>query len=397
MKKILSIIIAVLLVSLMTINCFATSESSEETNIKNRLLREQEANEQYQSLLTNLSNNTQTNSRSTSIDYYGGAYINDSGDLVVCVTDDYDENSNSIQTYTNNEDIEIKNVDYTYNEILQEQERITNLLIENSDSNNNTETVSKLLESIVDIYISEENNILVIHIQELTEKTSQDFYNFISDKDFIRLEIGYNAITTADWKPGRTIYDNGSYLSTGYPVYFYDSDNTLCRGFVTAGHSYDVGDLVYSSSQTVLGTCVKSKFSGNTDAALIKITNSDYSISATTYYGNRTLSTTSFSLPAEGTTIYKEGAKTQQTSGTVLSRSCTAKYADATITDVIVASTLNLHGDSGGVAYTSNNLIVGTMSGSYYTGTSLNEDTFDHCYITKYSNVRDNLGGKIWV
>ncbi len=396
MKKILSIIIAILLVSLMTINCFATNESSEEINIKNRILREQEANEQYQSLLTNLSNNTQGNSRSTTVDYYGGAYINDSGDLVVCVTDDYDENSNSIQEYTSNENIKVKKVDFTYNEMLQEQERISNLK-KDKQSNNNT-LISNLLKAISMTYIDEFNNNLVVQIKNLTTQNEIEFRKYISNKEFIRLEIGYNITSTATaWKPGRSIYVSSGSLSTGYPVYFNDSSGTQYRGFVTAGHACNVGDRVYNSSGTVLGTCVKSKFSGNTDAALIKITNSNYNISNITYHANRTLSTTSFAIPASGTTIYKEGAVTGRTSGTITATSCRAEYNGVEITDLISTTALNLEGDSGGVAYTSNNLIVGNMAASGYYGSSLTEDSFACSLICKYSNVRDNLGGRIWV
>lgn len=397
MKKILCAIIVILLACFMTVSVFATSESSKEMEFKSKLLRENCANQQYQTLLAHINDTAQSNNRSNTIDYYGGAYINESGNLVVCVTQDYDANSNAIELYTNNDNIEVKNVEYTLNEILEEQERITNMIDENRHSLNNIETISNLLESITSTYTDEENNKLVIHIKNLNSQISNDFYKFISNKDFIELIEGHNTVTTADWKPGRKIYVNSStYASTGYPVYFYEN-NTLCYGFVTAGHAYDVGDTVYSTTRTSLGTCVKSKFSGNTDAALIKITNSSYSISPTTYYGGITLSRTSFVIPAQGTSIYKEGATTGRTSGTVTSTNGTAYYNEATISDLIIATTLNLGGDSGGVAYTYDNKIIGSMSGSSYASSEHNANTFTHCYITKYANVRDDLGGRIWM
>lgn len=75
------------------------------------------------------------------------------------------------------------------------------------------------------------------------------FQKLFSDKDFIEFAEGYTNTTTADWNPGRKIYKStGGWLSTGYPVYFTNSDGDLERGFVTAGHGYEEGDIVYRSS-----------------------------------------------------------------------------------------------------------------------------------------------------
>ncbi len=401
MKKFLSILLALTMVCSMTVTSFAAEDISDTQRLNNEIA----ANEQYSQLLENLSEaQNAASSRTISQDYYGGAYINDDGNLVVCVTDDSPANCSEVQTFTGNTDIIIQPVNYTYNTISQEQARITEIfdlmrtapvVANEADSS----ALNELVASLRGTYIDEERNVLVVEIEELTNEKIIAFTEYFSDETFIEFEQGYTNTTTSAWNPGRKIYTStSSWLSTGYPVYFTNSDGEQERGFITAGHSFDEGDIVYRSSgrSNVLGICVASAFSGDTDAALIQITSSSYDISEITYFDDVTLSSVSYSLPAQGSTIYKEGAKSETTSGTVSSRSATVYYTDVTITDVLKTTALNLGGDSGGVAYTASGNVIGSMSGSSYTGDELTADTFVCSYICKVANALDTLDCSIW-
>ena len=122
MKKFLSILLALLMLCSMSVTGFAAEGTTEAQRLNNEV----EANEQYQRLLHNLSEDANSSvGRSASLDFYGGAYINDDGNLVVCVTDDYDVKSAAVQTYTGNDQIIIERVKYTYEALEQEQSRIT--------------------------------------------------------------------------------------------------------------------------------------------------------------------------------------------------------------------------------------------------------------------------------
>lgn len=406
MKKFMLILVSMMMACSMFVPAFAAEGTAKQERLNNEI----EANEQYQQLLDNLAETTNTNTRrSASQDYYGGAYINDDGNLVVCVTDDYAANSNAIQAYTGNDEIIIETVDYTYATLEQEQTKITELYEAMREASEVTATDSSksasqyaaedMVASIRSTYIDEEKNIIVVEIENLTTDKIAVFQELFSDEDFVEFAEGYKNTTTADWNPGRKIYTStGSGLSTGYPVYFTNSDGELERGFVTAGHGYEEGDIVYRSSggKNVLGVCIASAFSGDTDAALIQITSSSYDISEETYYDGMTLSSTSYSLPAQGSTIYKEGATSEQTYGTVSSRSVTVYYEEATVTDMLKTTALNLNGDSGGVAYTASGSVVGSMSGSSHTGDKLTEETFVCSYICKVANALDTLDCSIW-
>lgn len=104
-----------------------------------------------------------------------------------------------------------------------------------------------------------------------------------------------------------------------------------------------------------------------------------------------TLSTSS-SLPSlEGKTIAKVGGKTFYTTGTVLSvNDSWVDSSGVTHSNFIETTALNLHGDSGGCAFIkdgSSYKIIGQMSGSYHTGSSLTASTFTSSVIGQGCHV----------
>ena len=91
------------------------------------------------------------------------------------------------------------------------------------------------------------------------------------------------------------------------------------------GHAYSTGDSATLNGMTI-GVCVASAFSGRNDAALIKITNSNYSMSDVVNVSNHTLSNDKYMLVSEGATIYKVGSTSGYRSGTVTSTNGSVTY-----------------------------------------------------------------------
>lgn len=408
MRKILAVVLAGIMFFSLANLCYAsTNTATIDAATELRLANEQIANEQYQKLMKCLAElSSGSIERSGTVDYYGGAYLNNEGHLVVCVTHDYDTSSGRIELYTSNENVILNTVHYSYNELKQEQNRILDCLeaynnvIQDGGTNdtffdNYREGIATLLSSVRGTYIDDEMNALVVQIADLTQAKIDLFCELLSSKEYVVFEEGYTNTTTATgWKPGRYLCTSTSSLSTGYPVYFTNADGERELGFISAGHAYDVGEFarVNSGSSIPLGICIASACSGTVDAALIQITNPNYEVSFTTYYGGVSLVEGSYATPIRGTTLYKEGAVSGRTSGTILSNSASVsvKNEDGTITvlrEVILTDVLNLRGDSGGVAYTPSGYIVGSMSVSSYNGTVLNENTFENSYICKYENA----------
>ena len=394
MKRYIALILTFIMMISVCVIGYASPEPSEEQRITNQIA----ANEQYNMLLQGLEQ--KKISRSSTIDYYGGAYIDDDGNLVVCVTDDYATGSYEIQSYTENDDIQICRVRYTYDEIKQEQERITALYQEYAnalkDENMTGDTVSESVELIVSslrgTYIDEEKNALVVRIYELDEQKIAAFGEIFSSEEYIEFEMGYSSFSTSgtETKPGMRIYTaSGESLSAGYPVYYRAPWGLQTLGFITAGHSFSEGDSVYrdaNCTQTI-GVCQESQFSGDMDAALIRIVNSSYAPSFTT---NNNTVLIGYTTLAQGSYVYKEGSTTGLTYGTILSTSGSVYYEDNSVnlTNVYVTSALVYLGDSGGVAYDAGNRVIGSVSGVngyFYEGGF----AFIESYLCKYSVVAE--------
>lgn len=166
------------------------------------------------------------------------------------------------------------------------------------------------------------------------------------------------------------------------------SDNKL--GYVTAKHVISpTNDTCYQPiynpqdpQQYAAGTVIDTS-SSSSDVAFVEYSN----VEATIYTSASQLPVDGYySLPMNGWTVYKNGAATGLTSGTVLSITdwtCQGVLLDDAIeTDVEVE-----HGDSGGPLFTQNygrNKIVGSLIG-FDTDSS-------YSYFTSVDKIEDELG-----
>ena len=123
MKKFLSFLLTMLMICSSCVSGGASTELTEQQRINN----ETQAIIQYQQLINYLHQPSSTRISNVLADHYCGSYINNDGNLVVCVSEDYPSNEELIHTVTANDDIIIRRMKYTLTELKQEQERITAL------------------------------------------------------------------------------------------------------------------------------------------------------------------------------------------------------------------------------------------------------------------------------
>jgi len=370
-----------------------------------RIKNEGEANAQYNRLISSICDES-----GAYPSYYGGAFINEEGFLVVCVTEDKasTEVLDSICNFTDNPNIIIKIVEFSFSELKQVQDNITELMDYVHSEDNPIDPQYEVIKSICSTYTDEEMNALVVQIRYISDDSILAFRRIFPDARFVNFAEGYYATTTASWNPGKVIYDvYGSYLTTGYPAYFTNSSGTRVLGFITAGHSFTSNINVYRANSTsstyLLGSRFKYQLSGKVDAALIQITDSNYTMSFTTSSGT-TLASNMYSIPAQNSIVYKEGANTGLKVGFVKSTSASLYYDDLgiTLSDMLKTDALNLHGDSGGVMYIFTSgvySIVGSLSGSE-VDTSIDVDltsaSFLYSYAIKVGNTLSALSCSIW-
>lgn len=324
---------------------------------------------------------------------YGGAYINSEGALVVMQTNSISSSSrggNFASVLNEAGSFILDTVSYSYNELNSLKSEIDDACLSfQSNPSAFSDDQANLLNSISFFYISQKDNSIIVGITDLNDSKRNSFLDMFGASDAYMLIEGLHTTTTASLKPGGDIVSPAGPLSIGWPVYFYDENDNVCRGFVSAGHAYSTGDSATLNGMTI-GVCVDSAFSGRNDAALIKITNSNYSMSDVVNVSNHTLSNDKYMLVSEGSTIYKVGSTSGYRSGTVTSTNGSVTYRinnqPLTISNVLVTDAMNLGGDSGGIVYCksgSNYYAIGTASGSKHSTNNLTEDTFIECYVSQ--------------
>lgn len=142
-----------------------TEESKEYLKIQNEL------NEFYYEILDDVTIENDMEEDVIYDDYYGGAYI-DGEELVINVTDEFDEAACNINLMnSNNQQVVIETVRYSLNELIDSQQYIVEKVAElKSKFNDEKSNEYKLLHSISSIATDEMNNGLFVDIVDLTDE-----------------------------------------------------------------------------------------------------------------------------------------------------------------------------------------------------------------------------------
>ncbi len=341
-------------------------EEATDTNVNLAVLSdelqelENEANEKYNELLNEWSENSQfvTESNVNYPDFYGGAYINNEKELVIQVTyldDSIEEYFGSIINLTN---VVFEEVSYSFNELKQAHGEIVEKMNPNSSD--------LLISSIAGVGISFPDNSVSLYVvtSDAVAKTSA-FNNQVRDNisDFENIKIistpGKDA-TVADLEPGAEITDSGYTRSAGFWARNANGD----LGIITAPHSsISQGDTIWVGT-TVFGTASTPYFSGSVDAVFVERTNANFS--ATRYISgwNFNLISGTYTTLAVGSTTYSKGKATGCKSGVIVDTNYTTSY---NISDCVVTSATCDSGDSGGIVAgggsSSSRRVAGIMTG----------------------------------
>lgn len=315
-------------------------------------------------------------------EYYGGAYLNSSGLLVVTVTDMSPYIISSIIEATSNEDIIVETVDYSYNSLLDLQEEILDYAI-----NGQNQAVKDKIEVIS---VCDDTNDLVVSITDNDTNVISAVMSEISlgyplsrrAQLPVRFEVEAPASlpTDAVSKPQEgnqnSPYDSKATLYAGDEVTISNRgsigyprrklvDGSYVYGFVTAAHLIiDDGTphtyMVKHGNKTI-GYTVRYQDSFGLDAAFIAVDQTAASLpeKVNAYYESEgystkiTIATDSTMSLAVGSTIWKDGVVTNCTTGTVKSVNATVtpKGSQNTLTNLIQATRMSDNGDSGGIAF----------------------------------------------
>lgn len=165
-------------------------------------------------------------------DYYGGSYVNDNGDLVVCIIENKIKSVNQIKSNVRKvigaNGVIFKTVDYSFNYL----NGIMNTLNEYVISNN---TMNKV-ENINAFYYSQIDNCIIVELDNCNENVIQNFKNKVIDSPAIKFKNAEMEIKIhANLYGGGQIWTRSSGGSIGYRVKL---GNDV--GIITAGRMWQV-------------------------------------------------------------------------------------------------------------------------------------------------------------
>lgn len=330
---------------------------------------------------------------------YGGCYIDDNNDIVVMT-----DNKKKIKEEGISADCFVK-CDYSYDELQNTYNELNKMLDEYSVLCQNKKLTNKernVFNNISGFFVSIKDNSVIVSLLDIKDEKSLELIKkYVTKPDTLRFEQGerveQNATTL---KLGRYVYvypgkgRNVTAVSIGIKAFYINSKGEKVHGFITAGHgTKEVGDFVYASanvSQKEIGKVVKRKWSGTVDAAFVKVTNNNYSVSRTVYYSNAkgsksggaTINKNVYTYlydGAIGETVYKAGGTTYLTKGKLVSDSATENYGGVIVKNMYKSSYKSGKGDSGGVVY------YHDKDGYQYLGIHVAQG--DYSYAVKWQNI----------
>ena len=295
-------------------------------------------------------------------DYYGGAYIDDEGDLVIHVVGELKTCQAEIEkVLKQKEGYYVRQARYTYQALLGLKEQLDELAM--------NEKQAEVFANVTGYGPDDRHNLFLVEMNVVDEEQIAAFKSSISDSDMIMFKQGGNTveekITTI--KPGRRIvsmHSSGRRESSTLTIRAFRSTSPANQGFIMSGHATEAtGQEIRRASETHIGTVRDRQVGGRVDAAYAQRAHEEIILSNFLAQNNHVLSGTQ-STAAVGTTVYMAG----QASGIRRGRVTHVAYRDSMITGS-KASYFSKAGDSGGPIYrlvSNQRRIVGVHRGSLY-------------------------------
>lgn len=281
---------------------------------------------------------------------FGGVFLDGDGVLNVNIVENDAHLNKHVRLAMNSENYLINPVDYPISYLESIIEVLNIYLLNRSASSRYSDTVGR---NFVSVGLDEAANRVIVELQDISDDAVLAFKRSIIDSPVIQFHESHDQfVSFASVNPGSEIISNNGAASLGYRV----SKSDGLKYIIGAGHSFPNGAAAYTATYT-LGFCRASNVSGDCDAALIEITNTNYSATNTVQGTSITLAPNATITLPQGATVQKSGKATGVTAGSIISTSVSYKTDNGNIlTDITEAKTLTGvaiagRGDSGGIVY----------------------------------------------
>lgn len=402
-------LLAFSLVLLFIANSTWQASANDETSTGGKLLKEMvdeialsnqediiiadDATKKQNSILSaSLSVKDKINSDDEMYNAYGGEYIDDKGDLIVCMTteDAMQEFSSCVDDIVSSQQTEgindanikcklVSNTGQSLDEIYDQ----FNEIFSSVNTSELSGTQNEFLGRMVSYGIDYENNCINVYVQNYSQADKEVFESIFGKQDLVKYHSQDRATTVATYKPGRDIYvastkDGSSDLIFKKTSIAYRAKKNNRAGFVTCAHGiYErSSNFVYSANyvaqSNIIGRVYENGYETNSDNNKL-----DYSfvlLMNDNMVSNEANSTTVSTIVevVQGMKVWKIGSTSGITSSTVTEPRATTRFSSSypgwTMVDVAKTGDFCKPGDSGGLVYSqqtsgSTYQIAGIVSG----------------------------------
>ena len=230
-----------------------------------RFAKEILSNETYKHLTATFSFDPKTAQYSTP-EYYGGAFIDPDGGLVVNIKEGYEDCLEDLRTRTGGGEYKVQYVKHNLQELYE-------IIWELKD--HLAEAGGDLNDNFVGFGLNEEDAKVYLYVLDDDIDKIKDVYQYVNDPDVftVMVESGDGKIVdTVNVLAGNPIQN----ASVAYRAHELNDSGTSVYGVLTAGHVVNSGSYISSTGGVAFAKCISRQYGGTADAAFCKITNSSY-------------------------------------------------------------------------------------------------------------------------
>ncbi len=300
---------------------------------------------------------------------YGGAFINDSGELVIQQLNwdsDASYTVDELKAITGLESFVPMTVEYSFNELVTANNYIGRYIHNECDDSgeklmipHNSSFSGQIVESSIDCI----NNEVLIFVEDISPKNIDIFRSDIYDAPFLRFILASKERPSLEtsYKSGKGRLNQGS---IGFPAKY----NTY-SGLVTAYH------VSGSGTSSINGQLYGSTYSSSPsrDYAFVRQTNFTDTVTRGIHDSNKTLSGSSYSYLVQGSLVGRSGNRSGYRTGKVIRIGVNNNLGS----DLLESNCGSLIGDSGGPYFGNYSSSTPSIAGIHIGGfDSLTRNTF---------------------
>lgn len=274
--------------------------------------------------------------------YYGGAYINQMGKLVVLIKGGSAKGKENMINIIGSDDFITLPCEHSYKMLVKIMDDLNEFKLNKANGAKSTNFNTYGLSDV--------RNKIFIELDEFNDKKIEEFKKTVMNSSAIEFQKSSGRCVLQGALKAGCVAEADAY--TGSFAFRAKRNSDGKAGMVTAGHVIPVGGGLYENS-IFIGTCSASNQSGSVDAAFIPIND------PVTYFPSNLLCNTADALsiqtsqPGVTAVVNMRGKTTGYSSGTIINTNVTTTASSGiTYTNLTTANYASAAGDSGGIIYT---------------------------------------------